>query len=196
MSSKKSNFFPLKLNLNEVTTDPLEYSSNSQSGELKAALQDLIGSEPYEVHLSCEKVGNAYLLKGDIQTGLPLECSDCGAPFVHPVKHHFEDILVVNEAYKRGDHASKNNHAHEWEEGQPECTYLESPFLDLGELLHEELALQEPIRPEGSTDPKHTCEDLSQIKRKWLSLGKDGGSFDEQIRKSPFEALKDIKLKS
>ncbi|NCN40984.1 hypothetical protein GW916_07005 [bacterium] len=196
MASKKSNYFPLRLNLNEVNEEPLDFNSSRASGELNSALESLIRDEDYKVEVSFQKAGNAYLVKGDIDTSLPLVCSDCGGEFNHPVRHHFEDILVVQAPYKKGDHASKNNHAHEWDEDQPQCTYLENPVVMMGDLVYEELALQEPFRPTGKLDPKHVCEDVRQIQRDWLSIGKDQPLEAEGKAANPFEALKSLKLKS
>jgi uncharacterized metal-binding protein YceD (DUF177 family) len=195
MNSKKSNYFPLKLNLSEVSEEPLEFNTSRKSGELNQALQDLIGSEDYQIHLSFQKLGNAYRMAGDVKTALPLTCSDCGGDYLHPVDHHFEELLVVQAPYQKGDQAAKNNHAHEWETDQPECLYLESLVADLGELVHEQVALLEPLRPQGSADPAHVCEDLSQVHRDWLTVGKEKELSPFEKEKSPFKALEGLKLK-
>lgn len=191
MTSKKSNYFPLKFNLSEVQGEPLEFNSSREHGELDQVLKDLVGHEPYQVHLSLEKTGNAYLLKGDVVTSMPLTCSDCGGGFLYPIQKHFEEILVIQNSYQKGDHAARNNHAHEWNENQPSCTYLESSLVDLGELIHEQLALLEPFRPEGHVDPSHICENLREIKRDWLSWGKESGPSLE--KENPFKALEGLK---
>lgn len=193
MASKKSNYFPLKLNLNEVAKEPLEFNTRREFGDLNEVLKDLIGEEDYSVHLEIEKIGNAYLMKGDVKTRLPLICSDCGGEYFHPIEQHFEELLVIQNPYQKGDHASRNNHSHEWEQGQPQCTYLESHTANLGELVHEQIALLEPLRPQGDVDPGHECEDLSQIKRDWLSLGKDEKPLEQ--KQNPFKALEGLKLK-
>jgi len=179
-----------------VSEEPLDFNSSRASGELNSALESLIRDEDYKVEMSFQKAGNAYLVKGDINTSLPLVCSDCGGEFSHPVRHHFEDILVVQAPYKKGDHASKNNHAHEWDPDQPQCTYLENPVVLMGDLVYEELALQEPFRPTGKLDPKHVCEDVKRIEREWLSIGKDQPLEAKGKAANPFEALKSLKLKS
>lgn len=193
MTSKKSNYFPLKLNLNEVTSDPMEFNTNRQYGDLNEVLNDLIGDQDYSVHLSLQKVGNAYLMSGDVKTKLPLTCSDCGGEYLHPLDQHFEELLVIQDPYQKGDRASRNNHSHEWETDQPQCTYLESNVADLGELVHEQIALLEPLRPQGDVDPSHECEDVSQIKREWLSFGESDKPLDD--KQNPFKALEGLKLK-
>lgn len=194
MSYKKSNYFPLKLNLNEVGLEPLDFTTNRAYGELNEVLRDLIEDQDYQVSLSVQKLGNAYMAKGTFETKLPLVCSDCGGDYLHPLKSSFEELLVIQDAYKKGDQAARNNHAHEWEPDQPQCTYLETNVLDLGELFHEQMALLEPSRPQGDVDPTHHCEDLSQIQREWLSVGKDSTQLDKE-NANPFKVLEGLKLK-
>jgi uncharacterized protein len=195
MASKKSNYFPLRFNLNEVGPEPREFNTERAHGELNSSLEDLIGDEDYKLILSIEKVGNAYLMKGDVQTKLPLICSDCGGEYLHPIDRHFEELLVIQETYQKGDHASKNNHAHEWQTEGPDCIYLESPTVHLGELMHEQIALLEPFRPQGDVDPNHHCEDIKSIKRDWLILGEQDQPLEE-AKVNPFKALENLKLKS
>lgn len=193
MSHKKSNYFPLKLNLSEVGLEPLEFTTNKTHGELDGVLKDLIEDQDYQISLSVQKLGNAYLAKGVFETKLPLVCSDCGGDYLHPLKAQFEELLVIQDAYKKGDQAAKNNHSHEWESDQPQCTYLETNILDLGELFHEQMALLEPAHPHGSADPSHKCEDVSQVQRDWLTIG-ESAQLDKETA-NPFKVLEGLKLK-
>lgn len=188
--------FPRTLNLNEIPEQARLYVCDRASGEMNDALKDLIGSNPYSIEFEVQKVGNAYLAKGKIITQMPLVCSDCSGDYNEPVNIQFQEVLVINSPLQKGDQTTKANHSHEWDESQPQCTYLESSVLDLGDFLHEQIALVEPFRPTGKTDPEHVCEDLtSQVQREWLSIGNsEDSALNSEM--NPFKVLEGLKLKS
>lgn len=191
----KRLYFPLRINLQEINEEPRSFVSDSASGELKVALKDLIEDQPYEVCFELQKAGNAYLLNGKMNTKMPLICSDCSETYLEPLELQFQEVLVIQPSFQKGDQSTKANHSHEWAEGQAQALYLESPYFDVAEFLHEQIALAEPFRPTGTVDPEHICEDLkAQVHREWLSFGKDS-SVDLKSEANPFKALENLKLK-
>jgi uncharacterized protein len=190
----KKRLNPTSILLRELPPEGREYDYNRDSGELTEALDELIDQNDYAVRLSVRPIGNAFDVQGELKTSLDLQCSLCAIDFKLPITQKFHEVLVINEALDKGDQLTKANHSSEWDPNQPEGVYLEAPLLDVGNFIHELIAIAEPMRPLGRPGCEEACENRKDgVQREWLSTDpKDSIS----IRNQPFSVLEKIKLKS
>jgi len=191
-----SRLSPLYINLKELPPEGQEFSYSRESGELNAVLKDLIGDHSYSAKLTITPMGNSFDLRGSLQTKMDLQCSLCAMDFQFPIELKLHELIVVmkKHAMGKGDQQSKTNHAHEWETQGPDYILMESDSFNVGDYLHEMVALAEPIRPLGQPNCDKDCDNLSgRERRPWLSYG---GEEDAQGAKAnPFQVLEKIKLK-
>lgn len=189
----KARLTPTEIALRELPIEGREFNFTRESGELNSALEDLIGSNPYSVHLKITPMGNTFDLRGRLATTLDLQCSLCAFDFKLPVDVPLHELILIEKALSKGDQMSRNNHAHEWESNGPDYIVLETDSFNLAEYVHEQIGLAEPIRPLGKPDCDEDCENLKdRVQRPWLTYGSDG----EKGTASPFQVLEKLKLKS
>ncbi len=187
----KTRVSPVQIALKDLPLEGRSFTYTRESGELNEFLGELVGQNPYKVDVQITPMGNAYDMRGTIQTGMNLQCSLCALDLKHPINERIHEMLVLQKPLNKGDQQSKANHAHEWVEDGPDYIMLESDSFHVGEYVREVVALNEPIRPLGKPDCDLQCENVSDEMRKWLQ-GRDAIS----IRTNPFQALEKIKLKS
>lgn len=189
----KPRLTPTQISLKELPLEGREFNFTRESGELTEILEDVIGTNPYQVSLKIMPMGNTFDLRGRLETQMDLQCSLCAFDFKFPVKLDLYELIIIEKALSKGDHMSRNNHAHEWESEGPNYIVLESDTFDIGEYLHEQIGLAEPIRPLGKPDCDQNCENLKdKVERPWLTYGADPAAG----KIKPFEVLEKLKLKS
>lgn len=184
---------PTVVHLKDLPNEGRQYIYTDTSGELTASLQDLIGTQPYRVEIDIKPMGNAYLAQGTIQTGLNEICSLCAVEFVYPVKETFKEFLVVINPLSSKDHQARVNHSSELDLDGPECTELSSEVFQVGEFIHELIAVAAPMKPIGRPDCGPACENYQEaVQKGWLGA-QDNAPLKSE---SPFAVLKDLKLRS
>lgn len=192
----KNRLAPTQISLKELAPEGREFDFTQESGELNAVLKDLIGNNPYDIHLKITPTGNSFDLKGHIRTAMDLQCSVCADEFKSKIRLNLHELIVITQAFGKGDQHTKANHAHEWESKGPDYILLETDHFSVGEYAHEAIALAEPIRPLCAPDQPGGCAHADQrIDRPWLSYGEEEKPGTE-IRANPFQVLEKIKLKS
>lgn len=187
----KARLNPIQIPLKDLPAEGREFQYNRDSGELNECLNDLIGANSYQVQFKITPMGNAFDLKGSVQTSMDLQCSLCALDLKQPINVKLHELLVLQKPFSKGDQQTKANHAHEWTDSGPDYIVLESDTFHVGDYIHEVVGLAEPIRPLGKPDCDISCENLSENMKKWLD---SGGA--ESIRANPFQVLEKIKLKS
>lgn len=191
----KAQISPVRISLKDLPKEGRDFNYTSESGELTAALKELIGSNPYEVNLHLAPIGNAFDLKGTLKASMDLQCAKCAGDFKFKINQALNEVVVLQAPLAKGDFQTKANHAHEWSGDGPDYLILENDMFNVAEYIHEVIALAEPLQPIGTTDPSHTCESLQdQIKRSWLTIGEN--AQEGTIKANPFQVLEKIKLKS
>jgi uncharacterized metal-binding protein YceD (DUF177 family) len=191
----KAQITPTKISLKDLPFEGRDFDYSRETGELDAALKDLVGQNPYSVKIHITPMGNAFDLKGHIQTKMDLQCAKCGGDFKFTVDQKVNEVLVQQAPLAKGDFHTKANHAHEWTGEGPDYMILESDTFNVAEYVHEAVALAEPLQPIGRPDCDPNCESIqNEIKRSWLTFGENaqGGA----IKANPFQVLEKIKLKS
>ncbi len=166
-----------------------------------------------QTHFSLRKVDEVVVVSGQLNTFIELVCSRCANTFEHRCNLSFSGLFckdpvmagVAHLQYQNNDHrnpgrpAGQNQgfarHAHDEEAGELissgkdlDITYLSHEYIDLGEVLTEQLQLQVPFQPLCKESCKGVC----------LECGTDlnvGRCACAKIKKtSPFSVLNNFKI--
>lgn len=176
----------MKIRLNEIPEEGREYILNRKTGELNTVLQDLIESAAYDVNLYIRPINSKdFNMNGDVKTHLGEQCSICGEDFQLPVNHKIREILIPEPGEDRtGKYAKSSTPISESEEDGLSVSHYKSTQFDLGEFIHEAIALEIPFSPK--------CEDCQK------NAGLEPFIYDEKMgeetKPNPFQSLKDFKL--
>lgn len=182
---------PTQILLKDVPPEGRELVYSQESGELDAALKDIVGENPYLIRLEIAPLGGAFQLKGRVTAAMNLQCSLCAQDFKFPVDLALDELLMVRSPIQKGDHESRVNHSSEMDVTAPGCTYLDSDLFDVGEYIHEVIALEEPMRPLGGAQCEAGCENLQKnVQREWLSVGSEEPI---PVKANPFSVLGKLK---
>ena len=182
--------------LREIPSQGHCFEFSQDSGELDSRLKDLIGTNTYQVRIEIVPIGNAFELRGQLETQLDVHCSLCAEPLKHPINEILQDILLIQDTMSRAEHQVRVNHTTELAPDAPDYVVLTDDFFDLAEYVHEQIALAEPLKPVGSADCRLTCERFQAIERQGF-LQQTGAEQDEfEKSKNPFQRLKNFKFNS
>lgn len=184
------------IRLTDVPEEGKIYSLNRKSGELNEILRDLIQDGPYQAEISIRSLNNRdFELSGSIVTNTGEQCSTCGIEFRFPVKQRFLDIMIPQQTKDRIGKYAKVNHLSDSEnnnDGSDVIEYSTQMTFDLGEYLHEIVALAIPFNPKPAPDEKGDCSLCGK------AAAVEPFSYNEEMPteeiKKPFEALKGLKL--
>lgn len=184
----------MKIRLFEISENGEDFFWDSQSGELNDILKDIIGCQKYETKFNIKPMNNKnFVLTGSITSTVPEQCSLCCEDFKMPISTSFHEILVPKLEEGRTDHYTKANHItsdHSNSDQLGSTEYVGTEF-DMGEFLHEALAIEVPLVPVPEQDSQGNCSSCGEnIKNKSFSYIED----DSKLVESPFSALKNIKL--
>ena len=147
---------PLTVQLKDLPKQGVDFHFTRETGELNGVLDDLIGKNPYRIQIHICPDGPVYMIEGHIQIQMNLACARCALDFKHTVKRHFhESVIVQSEESQRIAYPVPAD-------GEDFCTVLSDPLFDLGDFLHELIAVEEPLRPLGKNgcDNNDDCENL------------------------------------
>lgn len=157
-------------------------------------------------HFSLRKVDEVVVASGDIKTHVRLVCSRCANEFQLDLAPHFsalfcKDPVMAGVAHLQGpgkpagQHNGFARHAHD--QGHDalmaagkdlDITYLSEDYIDLKELMMEQLQLQIPFQPLCREDCKGICVHCGAD----LNVGRCACA--KMIKESPFSVLKNLKL--
>lgn len=178
------------INLLEIPDEGKTFICNNQTGELNAILADLVGKIPHKTEFFIKPLaGGTFELTGDIQTQLPEQCSRCGIDFNFKVNEKFKELMIPELDQPRNAKYSKANHFSEMSDDLSVVEYQGHKF-DIGEYLHEVVALSLPAIPAAPLDEKDNCTVCHLNK----SAIKSSYNEDLEAPTSPFAALKGLKL--
>lgn len=183
----------MKINLSDIPEEGKSFVCTPKTGELNAILKDLIGNTSFHSEFFIRPLNSRdFEMTGFIRTELPEECSRCGIDFNLKVAPHFKAILIPRQSDDRTGKYAKVNHISEALEEGPLAAEYDGMVFDMGEYLHEAVAIAAPFNPAGPEDEKGDCT-VCGITVKGRSFG-----YDEQMPvekpESPFAVLKNIKL--
>jgi uncharacterized protein len=168
---------------------------------------------PIQAYLSLRNVDEVIVVSGKIDTFIELVCSRCAMTFQHPCHLQFsalfcKDPVMAGIAHlqTQGNHprgpakpVGQNQgfarHAHNSEDDDDvsagkdlDITYLSHDYIELGDVLTEQLQLQVPFQPLC----KETCKGICSRCGTDLNVGRCACS---KIKDSnPFSVLSDFKI--
>lgn len=187
----------MKLRLHEVPSEGQEYILNKSTGELNAALKDLVGDLPYEVKLFVRPLNHKdYELKGKILAQTNEVCSLCGENFPFKLEAKLNEILIPLAQDKDLEKQSRSNHFSELDSDGPSVTEYNEDAFDLGEFTHQAIALNIPYSPKPCIKDNGDCEVcLKPNMNKPITYNEDMTKFEaEKKKENPFNVLKNVKL--
>lgn len=174
----------MKIRLNEIPEDGRQYTLNRETAELNSVLADLIDQNAYNVNLDIRPLNpRDFTLQGSLITRTHEQCSRCGEDFDFPVNKRLHEILIPGHDEDRtGKYAKSKTKVSETDEVSV-TEYTKQQF-DLGEYLHEVIALEVPFNPFCATCTKPENDKAFIYDEK---MGEDS-------KPNPFQALKGIKI--
>lgn len=190
----------MKIRLSDISREGSIWNlTRGQEHDLDIALQDLLGSkEAYQVTLSIDPLDQAgtYNVSGKLKTQWVEECSRCADDFTFAIDHGFQDILIPKLEMPRNGSTVKPHITESASTAALEHSayeYQDDKF-DLGEFLHEIIALARPLAPSPAVDA--LTEKCMQCQRSPEEIrAKFESKAQESLIKppSPFEVLKTLK---
>lgn len=167
-------------------------------------------------NMTLRTVDEVVVVSGDIDTQIQLLCSRCATAYRMPLKQRFSGLFckdpvmagVAHLAREEGDksgplkpvgqnkgfarHAHQNATKAEIESGTGDLdiTYLAEEFIDLGDVLTEQLQLQVPFQPLCKESCKGICSNCGAD----LNVGRC--ACEKLSKTTPFSVLRDFKIKT
>ena len=178
----------MKIRLNEIPVDGRNYIFNRQTAELNSVLQDLISNNSYDVNLNIKPLNTKdFTVLGSVSTKTKEQCSRCAEDFDFTIDKKVHEILIPGQEEDRTGKYAKTSStlstADSAETSVSVTEYTKQQF-DLGEFIHEAVALEVPFNPYCVS-----CKKL-QTDEAFIYDEKMG----EETKPNPFQALKGIKL--
>lgn len=180
------------INLNEIPPEGKSFVCNRNTAELNDVLKDLLGQTAHHTEFKVRPMATTgtFELTGFIRTELPEQCSRCGLDFQLQLNEKFNEILMPRMNTPRDAHFSKANHFSDMAHEGPEVAEYSGQQFDMGEYLHEVVALAEPSNPAPAVDAQENCTGCK------ISLKNHTFSYGDQVdlKAKPFAGLKGIKI--
>lgn len=178
----------MKIKLNEIPEEGRSYIFNRQTAELNSVLQDILDNNDYAISLDIRPLNTKdFTILGSVTTQTREQCSRCAEDFNFSIEKKIHEILIPSQQEDRtGKYAktSPNIINATDEEQQIGVTEYSKQQFDLGEFVHESIALEVPFNPHC-----HTCQKQGDEKA-FIYDEKMG----DETKPNPFEALKGLKL--
>jgi uncharacterized protein len=185
----------MKIRLNEIPQDGRSYIFDRKSGELNDALKDLIEKNPYLVDITIKPIGNAFEMRGKIETFTHEVCSKCGEDFDLKINRRINEILFEDETEYRKAHSVHGNQSVDFLGEGPSMLPYKGNVFDAADYIHEVVALEEPFYP--MCGPGGEClhkEEIDRIQAK-LQMEFENAVEEEKKAGNPaFSVLKGLDL--
>lgn len=157
----------LQIDLTNLPSQGFHISYDQSFKELHEKLKPLVGENKYQIKISIRPLSSStYSISGSIQTQLNLLCSRCACDFKESIHKHFEEKIILQKTPERIDKTTRNNHFSELL-NTDDFTVIHKPLFNVGDFLHELIAVEEPLRPLGKKEcdnPLFLCENLEKMK--------------------------------
>lgn len=180
----------MRINLNEIPAEGMNYEFSRKTGELNDILADLLEKNPYEVELFIKPMGNAFEMNGHMQSHKKAICSKCGSDIELPLAQKVKEILIEEPKEYRKDQAVHGNGAVNFLNDGPSVVHYRGSYFNVDDYVHEAFALAEPFYPECGED---SCQNLQEVQEKLRELEQNS-----EIEKSnpAFSVLEKLRSKN
>lgn len=177
----------LQIKFNEVPASGLDYEFTQTTGELNGVLFDILGDFPtYQAQVHLAPTNQNVQVKGQIQGELHLSCSRCAEDFRSSFNKSFVTLFYKSE----NDIKNLGLDAHDLV-GSFDLEFLEGDTINVGEIIHEQIALEIPFTPICMDSCKGLCgqcgHNLNQSPCMTHQQSNDNNTWQKP---SPFEKLK------
>lgn len=200
----------MRIHLHEINEQETELSFTQEDAWVGKAVMQVDEEprrepRPVQVEFKLSQVDGVVVASGELDTQIRLLCSRCGKPHDRSVRPRFSALFCqdpvmagISHLQEGGKPAGQNQgharHAHDFEsesnlEGgiDLDITYLSQDYIDLAEILTEQLRLQVPFQPLC----KETCKGVCMNCGADLNTGRCACA--KIVKPTPFAALKDFK---
>lgn len=183
------------INLAEIPEEGRSYEYTTESGEVTAAIADLIGENKYFIQFNLRPLNSKdFMLTGSIKTRTKEICSYCGQGIQFPVQLKFSEFIIPPQEMTRDGYYVRSSNIIEHDPDSPQSfEYSAGMKLDIGEYLHETIALNVPYNPAPELSDKGDCNDCG-INVQTLVKSYEEKPTDLET-KNPFAVLKSLKTK-
>jgi uncharacterized protein len=148
----------MNINLLEIPDQGETFLLTSKDTEMAELLADLLAGQEFFAEVFIRPIQRpSYEIRGRIKTQSPEECSRCGLEFKYPIDESFAELLHPKTPLPRDGKYSRVNHFSDLTGEGPAIYEYEGHHLDLGEYLHEVIALAQPAIPAPSVQTDGTC---------------------------------------
>lgn len=184
----------MRINLLDLPEEGKQFHWSTKTGEINLVLSDLIKNSAYEAEFFIRPINNRdFDLTGIIRTQLPEQCSRCGLDFTFGVNQKFHEILIPEQKLDRGGKYARVNHISDIQTEELSVSeYQPQGHFDMGEFLHEQVALALSFNPAPPEDDKGNCSICEiPVRGKDFSYKED---MPEEPKANPFNVLKNLKI--
>lgn len=184
----------MKIKLHEVPEEGRNYEFTRETGELNLALADVIGTESFNIQMFIKPLNTKdFMLTGHIKTRTEENCSRCGDTFKFALNKKIKEILIPKQEMDRtGKYIKSSVAVSESDDNDAAVVEYEQNQFDVGEFLHEAIAIDVPFAPMPETKANGDCILCDRPANKTLLIYDENLSVEK--KQSPFESLKNIKL--
>lgn len=182
------------INLADIPEEGRDYEYTNASGEVTAALADLIGENKYFIQFNLKPLNSRdFTLTGTLKTRSKEICSYCGLGIQFPVLVKFMEYVIPPQEMTRDGHYIRSSNFIENEADGPQSfEYSEGMKLNIGEYLHETIALNVPYNPAPEINEKGDCGDCGINVQGLLKTYEEKPTPLEET--NPFAVLKSLKV--
>ncbi len=167
----------MRVYFHELSEDPKSLQFNEKDSWVHQTVQaaqetDVSKSQHCLVKFVLKKSHAIIFLKGSAQVSIGLICSRCAASFDFPVHTSFETLYTHQSIYN-SNHSHSDSHGSSYgiayseqvfsSEGKKvELEYVEKDYIELADVLKEQIYLQIPYQPLCKEDCKGICPTCGQ----------------------------------
>ena len=203
----------MRIHLHEITEQETELAFTQEDewvGRAIAVVDEEARREtrPADVHFSLCQVDGVVVAKGEVESSVRLLCSRCGKVHDRQVHPRFSALFCQDPVMAGIGHLQEGGkpagqiggharHAHDYDSPSNldggidlDITYLSQDYIDLAEILTEQIRLQIPFQPLC----KETC--LGVCMNCGADLNQGRCACAKLIKPTPFAVLKDFKAKN
>lgn len=181
----------MRINLTEIPEEGRSWTITEKGGELTEKLSDLTGGNcKYLAEFTIRPLqSGTFDLTGSIKTVLPELCSRCGDAFKWNVSEKFHELLMPAIPQPRNSSYAKPNHVSDLADNELSTHEYHGTQFDVGEYLHEVVAISIPAVPAPPKDENNRCAECK------VPVANHIFTYDEQMEEktNPFGILKDLK---
>lgn len=174
----------MQISLLDIDEEGASFNFDQSEKELAQVLNPILGDYSFNVDFLIKPLGNAFQVTGSFKSEIDELCSLCGWEVHLPVAFKINEILMEKDKFGRTD-STKASASHMNELSQPNVSYYDNHALEVGDFLHELVALAVPAYPK--------CQDRKKCDSQRTEAEAKLKAEVAELKVSPFDVLKKLK---